>query len=97
MMSKAPEFIRIIVHRVTDRRGRQQLLATIAGRMLCLSQNPIICAAPALFDEGHAPSTQVIFQDAELGIEEAITLAEAAEWRMAELGDVVPLRSGRQQ
>ena len=66
----------------------------MAGKQLCFSQNPIVCAAAALLDEGHAPSMQVIFLDVEVGIEEMMTLSEAVKWQMAGLGEVVPMPVG---
>jgi hypothetical protein len=93
-----PHLLRLAVHSVTDRRGRRLfVVTTLAGRAICTSRNPIVCAAAALLDEGHAPSTQIVFRDVEIGIEESMTLSEATEWKIAELGAVVPLREGRQQ
>jgi hypothetical protein len=76
--------IRVVVHRVFDHRGHRQFLVTVAGKQLCFSKNPIVCAAVALLGEGHAPS----------GIEEVMRLSEAIEWQMAGLGEGVPMPVG---
>jgi len=86
-----PDFVRVVIHQAINRRGRRQFLATVAGRKLCLSFNPIVCSAAALSEAGCGPSTQILFRDGHIGIEETMTLAEATAWRMPGLGDVVPL------
>lgn len=97
-MSKLSSQIRIVVHQVCGRRGRRLFLVTdAAGRAICTSQNPIVCAAVALLEKGLAPSTEIVFRDATLGIEECMTLSEAAEWEMRGLSAVVPLGEGRQR
>ena len=53
-----PGVIQIVVHQIVDHRGRRKFLTTMAGRAISVSQNPILCSAEALLEEGHDPATQ---------------------------------------
>jgi hypothetical protein len=79
-------------HQIVGRRGRLRFLVTMAGKVVCFSENPIVCTAEALLDKGHELSTAVTFHDASNGLEEVMTLQQAAEWQMPGLGNVVPFR-----
>lgn len=87
------QVVRLVVHTVPDRRGGSLfVVSTKAGRSICTSRNPIACAAAKLLGDGYdASTTRLIFRDIETGIEESMTLSEAAEWQMHGLGDVVPI------
>lgn len=86
----SPDPLRVIVHGVVNRRGRRKFLTTMAGRAICVSENQIVCTAETFLDQGHSPATQVLFRDAVTCGEEVMTLAQAADWQMPGLGDVVP-------
>jgi hypothetical protein len=81
----------IVIHQIRDRRrGGYQFVATLEGREICRSRNPVICSAAALLDEGYDPATMIAFQDAEIGDEEVMTLSDAVEWEIRGLGKVIP-------
>ncbi|MGM4958102.1 hypothetical protein [Bradyrhizobium sp. 604_D8_N2_3] len=82
----------VIIHHITDRRGRRKFLAALGGRAICVSRNPMTCAARALLAEGRDPTMPIIFRDADDGQEEKTTLAEAAQCQLPDLGSVVRLR-----
>ena len=92
-----PDVIRVIIHHVPDRHGRYRFLTTRAGRAICVSHNPLTCTALALLDEGRDPMTPILFRDAETEDEELLTLQEAAECRLAHLGEVLPFRKAVQR
>jgi hypothetical protein len=84
--------LKVMVHEVRDRRGRSTYVTAIAGRVICTSQNPIVCSGRELLAAGYDPATTVVFRDGANGSEKVLELAEAAEWGMYGYGTVVPFR-----
>jgi hypothetical protein len=83
--------VRVIIHRVDHhRRDGHWFVATLHGCVVCHSKNPVVCSAVTLISEGLDPETVIAFEDAEIGDQEIITLAEALDFPVRGLGTVLP-------
>jgi hypothetical protein len=94
-----PNVLRVVVHQVVDRRGRLQFLVTMAKKQICVSQNPIVCSARCLLDQGYDPAAMIQFHEAggDHNDDEFMTLRAASEWQVRGLGGVVPMHRRARQ
>jgi hypothetical protein len=86
--------LRVIIHLAFDRRGRRlhgRFVATLDGRQLCISRQPLLDAARVLINEGIDPATPIATRHAGADFDAMTsTVGTVAKWTVREDSTMSP-------